>query len=669
MIAGGSLFKIAQLAGGGTGVAERLGGRRVYPNTIEPNERRLLNVVEEMALASGVPVPPVFMMKDEEGINAFAAGFSPSDAVIGVTRGCVEQLSRDELQGVIAHEFSHILNGDMRLNIRLIGILHGILLLGLIGRELLRIASFSGGSRRRNDSAMYLLLVGLVMMVLGFLGMFLGNLIKAAISRQREYLADASAVQFTRNPEGIAGALKRIGAAVFGSRLTSPRAAEISHMYFAEGVSTLFATHPPLAERIRRLDPQWDGKFPKPLTAAAVAGLAGEDAAGFVGEEAALLPTECAGRGGPPCGRPNRQSDRDSSSLRRRARGRDAAAGRRRGPRTVRRPGRDLCIAAWTSIPTFARCSSTRCKQLAEPDVYELTLKLIPAVDQLDVRAYLPLVDMTLPALRALSPSQYQEFTQCFIKLVQADKRLGLFEWTLHQILLRHLRPQFEHVRPPQIVYYGLQQLGEPCSVLLSTLARASQCDDQFAFESGAKLLPEVPVEFLPAERCRLNDLHAALEQLSQRRGEAARSAGRRCGGRDLCRLGSPRRRGRIAARHLRHARLPDAAALAGPARRGEAGRDHEPYRHVRRARAAGRPLAAAAQFFHQRGFSGSRNAAGGRRSDSRAPHRAAAASQWPVPASVAGVAHEAAARRGGQGDLSGHALVSRRRARRAAQS
>ncbi len=289
LIAGGSLFKIAQLSGGGTGVAERLGGRRIYPNSLEPNERRLLNVVEEMALASGVPVPPVFLMKDEEGINAFAAGFSPSDAVIGVTRGCVEQLSRDQLQGVIAHEFSHILNGDMRLNLRMIGVLYGIMLMGLVGRELLRFASFRGRRSQKNDPTIYFLLIGLAMLVLGFLGMFLGNLIKAAISRQREFLADASAVQFTRNPEGIAGALKRIGGAVSGSMLTNPRAAELSHMYFSSGVSSLFATHPPLAERIRRLDARWDGKFPPPLTAAAIKGLAGGDAAGFLGEEAALF--------------------------------------------------------------------------------------------------------------------------------------------------------------------------------------------------------------------------------------------------------------------------------------------------------------------------------------------------------------------------------------------
>ncbi len=212
MVAGGTLFKVVELrASGGTGVAARLGGHRLDPGDTKAGERRLLNVVEEMAIASGVPVPPVFLL-EESGINAFAAGYSTSDAVIGVTRGAVEQLSRDELQGVIAHEFSHILNGDMRMSIRLIGILHGILLLGLTGRILLRSMAYSGrgSSRDRGNGILLMLGIGVALLILGFVGTFLGGLMKAAVSRQREYLADASAVQFTRNPGGIAGALERI---------------------------------------------------------------------------------------------------------------------------------------------------------------------------------------------------------------------------------------------------------------------------------------------------------------------------------------------------------------------------------------------------------------------------------------------------------------------------
>jgi len=521
LIGGGSVYKIAQLAGGGTVLAERLGGRRIYPNATDQAEHRLLNVVEEMALASGVPVPSVFLLNDEKGINAFAAGFSPSDAVIGVTRGCAEQLSRDQLQGVVAHEFSHILNGDMRLNLRLIGVLHGILLMGLVGREILRLAGRGGGrsrSRRGNGTA-YLLLIGLAFLVVGFVGLFFGNLIKAAVSRQREFLADASAVQFTRNPEGIAGALKRIGAAVFGSRLTTPRAAEASHMYFAEGISGLFATHPPLEERIRRLDPQWDGQYPPPLPADAVAAIDAEEGAeglvGAISQEVAdeygrRVPAQVVGYAAAQVGNPTAIHHEYVQQL----------------LATIPQPIREAAHEPYGSravVYAFLldRDADIRAKQLrtleqsADENLFELTLRLTKPMTQLDMRARLPLIDLTLPALRSLSRPQYQEFARCFNELVRADQRLTLFEWALHQILMRHLRPQFEPVRPPQIRYYGLQRLAGPCSVLLSALARESQHDDQVAFSAGARHLPDVPVELLPREASGLNQLHDALQELS----------------------------------------------------------------------------------------------------------------------------------------------------------
>ena len=521
LIGGGSAYKIAQLAGGGTVVAERLGGRRIYPNTTDLTERRLLNVVEEMALASGVPVPPVFLLTEEKGVNAFAAGFSPSDAVIGVTRGCAEQLSRDQLQGVIAHEFSHILNGDMRLNLRLIGVLHGILLMGLVGREILRVAGRGGGRSRsrRGNGAAYLLIIGLAFLVVGFVGLFFGNLIKAAVSRQREFLADASAVQFTRNPEGIAGALKRIGAAVFGSRLTNPRAGEASHMYFAEGISGLFATHPPLDERIRRIEPHWDGKYPPPLPAAAVVGFqAEESAAGFIGaatktvpdEYGRLVPAEVVEHAAAQVGNPTEIHREYIQQLLATI------------PPQLREAAHEPYGArAVVYAALLDRDADIRAKQLhtleqtAEASVFELTLRLAKPMNQLDVRARLPLIDMTMPALRALSLPQYQQFARSFDQLVRADKRLGLFEWALQQILLRHLKPQFEPVKPPQTRYYGLQRLTGPCSVLLSALARESRHDDTAAFDAGARQLPDVPVELLPRETYGLNQLHDALGELT----------------------------------------------------------------------------------------------------------------------------------------------------------
>ncbi|HBJ37834.1 MAG TPA: hypothetical protein DDZ51_24370, partial [Planctomycetaceae bacterium] len=263
----GSLYQVTALRfGGGTRVAETVGGRQILGDTQDPAERRLMNIVEEMAIASGTPVPPVYLL-EEHAINAFAAGYLPGDAVIGVTRGAINTLSRDELQGVVAHEFSHILNGDMRMNIRMIGILHGILLLGLIGHILLRSIHFMGG-RSDNDKGragiiMAMVTAGLALIIIGGIGSFIGGLIKAAVSRQREYLADASAVQFTRNPSGISGALKRIGGFTKHGMLEHPNAGIASHMYFAqgiyEGLTGLLATHPPLEKRIRAIEPNWDG--------------------------------------------------------------------------------------------------------------------------------------------------------------------------------------------------------------------------------------------------------------------------------------------------------------------------------------------------------------------------------------------------------------------------
>lgn len=237
VVAIGSISKTAELAQGGSAVAEMLGGRLVNSNTIDPDERKLLNVVEEMALASGIPVPQVYVLDQEPGINAFAAGHSTSDAVVTVTRGCMKLLTRDELQGVIGHEFSHILNGDMRLNIRLMGTIFGILCLAVIGRVLLQMRS--GSSRDRNP----LPLLGLVLLAFGWIGVIFGRLIQAAVSRQREFLADASSVQFTRNPAGITGALKKIGGLSYGSKLQAAHADEASHMFFGTGADI------PLGER------------------------------------------------------------------------------------------------------------------------------------------------------------------------------------------------------------------------------------------------------------------------------------------------------------------------------------------------------------------------------------------------------------------------------------
>ena len=515
----GSLFKIGQLRGGGTTVAENVGGKRVSQNTTDPVERRLVNVVEEMALASGVPVPPVYLLPEEQGINAFAAGYSPSDAVVAVTRGTAEQLSRDELQGVVAHEFSHILNGDMRLNIRLIGVLHGILLLGLIGRFLLRSSFYSGNRRNSKDnSGAALLAIGLAMVVLGFVGSVCGNLIKAALSRQREYLADASAVQFTRNPGGIAGALKRIGAAVTGSRVQHSNASEMSHMYFStgvwEGFTGLMATHPPLPKRILALEPNWNGQFPAmPTTPIALTEVAG--AAGFAGASASVdeVPVEVVEQAADHVGNPTEIHRQYAFQLVRALPPEIVEA--------VHEPyGARAVIFALLLDETeeVRRAQMQALQETIKPDVVELTAKLAPTARQLDARVRLPLVDMSLAALRAMSKSQYVEFTAAFKKLVEADQRLGLFEWTLARVLMRHLHPQFEEAAAPRIAYYGLQRLGGPCSVLLSALAYAGNemKEARQAFAEAAEHLPKVKLELLPTGECGLHRLDKALTELTK---------------------------------------------------------------------------------------------------------------------------------------------------------
>ena len=269
VIACGTLYRRISLAGGGASVALSAGGREILPATRELNERRLLNIVEEIALASGVPVPRVFVLEGESGINAFAAGFALRDAAVAVTRGAMERLERDELQGVVAHEFSHILNGDMRLNSWLIGVLFGILVTSVAGRELMmlfRHVRFSGNKKGGGGGIVLLVfLSGLALWVIGSVGVFFARIIQSSVSRQREFLADASAVQFTRNPMGLAGALKRIGASHLANALQCPNRAELSHLLFssasASGFDGMFASHPLLVQRIRNLDPLFNGDF------------------------------------------------------------------------------------------------------------------------------------------------------------------------------------------------------------------------------------------------------------------------------------------------------------------------------------------------------------------------------------------------------------------------
>jgi Zn-dependent protease with chaperone function len=546
VVGGGSLFKVAQLRAGGKVVAEQLGGRLLHADTSDPTEQQILNVVQEMAIASGTPVPPVYLLDHEPGINAFAAGFTPSDAVIGITRGTAERLTRDELQGVVAHEFSHILNGDMRLNIRLIGILHGILIIGLLGYFVLRASLFSGyrrrGSRDQGGSAMAMLALGAGLTAVGFFGTFFGNLIKAAVSRQREFLADASAVQFTRHPDGIAGALRKIGGLSAGSSVQSPNAPEASHMFFGRatrGFSGMFSTHPPLEERIRRIDPSWDGALPEDVERAQVAP-APAAARGRMAGVSAMASGEGAGRTATAA---HAAVAHAVESV-----GQPSEAHIRYAARLVESLPEPLVSAAHEPYGARAvvyallldRQAEPRQQQLAhladaaDPGVYQATRRLAPLVAELDVRARLPLVEIALPALRELTPAQAAVFRQNVVALVRADHQIDLFEWSLHRILLHGLDAHRQAARPTSLrpasagpaAARTLPSAQAACEVLLSMLAHAGHPDAEgarHAFEQGWQALQMPRARLLPAADLRLEALDAALATLERAAPQAKR--------------------------------------------------------------------------------------------------------------------------------------------------
>ena len=425
-VLGGSLFKFFQLGGNGRRVAEALGGRMILPNTNDAMERKILNIVEEMAIASGNPVPPVYLL-DEPGINAFAAGTDRRNAVIGVTRGCIELLNRDELQGVVAHEFSHIHNGDMRLNMRLVAVLHGILLIGLIGSMMLRSA---GRHNRKNQNAQ--LGMGLALVVLGYCGVFFGNLIKAAVSRQREFLADASAVQFTRNPSGIANALKKIGGHSEHALLHNSRAAEFSHMYFSQGITSalglMMATHPPLALRIRKIQPRWDGAMitPQPLAEQSSEKTTTDGKKPVMAAGAAALMTAVD-----QVGATTPEQIEDAHVFIKGLPERIHAA--------AHEPFNCRALIFWLLLDRRNPQSLQKQWQLLREFQDSATLNAMEELRgdmaTLERSDNLRIIDLCLPALKTLSATQYQAFKKDLLRLIKADDEVSLFEWCLYRIV------------------------------------------------------------------------------------------------------------------------------------------------------------------------------------------------------------------------------------------
>ncbi|MDT8438659.1 MAG: M48 family metallopeptidase [Wenzhouxiangellaceae bacterium] len=511
-----SLFRMAQLRGGGAVVATELGGTLVEGNTTDPLRRRLLNVVEEMAIASGVPVPQVFVLEHEPGINAFAAGWSPTDAVVAVTRGALETLNREELQGVIAHEFSHVFNGDMRLNIRLMGVLFGILIIALVGRKMLSSMRYTVSRNRRNNGG-FIIVIALAVMIIGYIGLFFGRWIQAAVSRQREFLADASAVQFTRSPDGIAGALKKIGATANGSQVVA-NTDEVGHMLFASALSgRLLATHPPLVDRIRKLEPGFQpGDF---KTIAQQLAQASQRQAAEREQAAAAADSRPSGTALPGV--------------------MGGALGEALGPSlgdVIGVPGVEQLLLAGALLQQIPEPLSRRAHgdesasevlllllldddaELRERQLLAIATacggdseaavrELYGAYPALPPEQRLPLLELAMPALRRRPESQLVRLMRLVDELVQVDGRVSVFEYVFGRLLNHEIEQVLQPVRRAPGGRKRIADLADEIRMLLSLLAARAHPDDA----ATAKALYAVAVK-----RLGLDDAGPDVSELSE---------------------------------------------------------------------------------------------------------------------------------------------------------
>ncbi|NOQ70097.1 MAG: M48 family metalloprotease [Gammaproteobacteria bacterium] len=530
----GSVYKLVQLSAGGSVIAQHLGGVIIPRSSSDPLHKKILNIVEEMAIASGMPVPQVYIL-NEQGINAFAAGWKTTNVIIGITRGALERLRRDELQGVIAHEFSHIFNGDMRLNIRLIAILHGILMIGMLGRMILRSLRYVRSSRNNKGGGQAVLLIagiGGALAVVGYSGTFFGNWIKSLISKQREYLADASAVQFTRSSEGIANALKKIGGSIPGSALLATSVDEYSHAYFSKGDTGglsyfSFSTHPPLKERIFRIQPVWDGKY-------------------IFDEKQAVG-----------------QSENKSDSVKQQYKNRQD----RKTLATSLSASIGASVAINDAMNALDNIGEVSQKQIDAAHVWHQQLPdvvlanaespygaqalvlalLIDEKSEIEKQQYevlndilgelhahnvkqlqqvvtelagtqtLSLIDLVLPTLREMTIEQYQRFESCVQQLIVTDNKVNLREWIIQRLVLQHLREQYGLRKKPIAKYFVLGSAKYASELILSLLAYLEHPDEteaRLAFDTAKRSVAAGALSLVTKAAVSLDSLNAAMDEL-----------------------------------------------------------------------------------------------------------------------------------------------------------
>lgn len=508
----GTVRDLIRLGGGGRAVADLVGARRINASTTDPEERKLVNVVEEMSIASGTPRPQLYVMDGETAINAFVAGYRPTEAVLVVTKGALQKLSRDELQGVIGHEYSHILNGDMRLNIRLWAILSGILLIGQIGHFMLRSLRHSGRSsgRGRGQGTGVILMLGLALFVIGYIGLFFGRLIKAAVSRQREFLADASSVQFTRNPDGIAGALWRIREDAGGSVLMNEHAEDMSHLCFGSSMhfflDSLFATHPPLAQRIRAVSPGFQARQRQrsAVTTAGAQSTSPMPAAGLAATPAQIAtsvgtvsPAQLEHAGAVHASMPAAVLE----SLHDGAGAREVIYG--------------LILAA-TPDKSAQEVTGAVISGHAGAGSLENARRHARVISELGPGVRLPIINMAMPELQILEGEVRQEFLEVVTAAVQADRRFSLFEFVLVRLLQDHLADAAVGAHPAR--YFKYQHVLEELRLVFTLLARAGADDSEQAvktFRHVMGMFTKAMTAPAPDSACTVRNLGVALTKLA----------------------------------------------------------------------------------------------------------------------------------------------------------
>jgi Zn-dependent protease with chaperone function len=500
------VIKSVNLANGGSSIAEKLGGRLLIPAPGDSQERILRNVVEEMAVAAGVPAPQIYLLDKEKSINAFTAGHKPSNAVVAVTRGSLNKLNREELQGMVAHEFSHILNGDMRLNIRLIGYLFGITLISKIGYWIWRAVDDARGKGS-------LLLIGATALIaVGSIGAFFARIIQCAVSRQREFLADASAVQFTRNPEGVSGVLKKIGRYDSGSGIRSRNAPEVCHMFFSMAIQSMLATHPPLDERIRRIEPWFKGKMTE---FGFLRYEADTDASWKKFDSAVSKMTMNLKHAGGHVGRPaSRHVSYASDMLA------ELSHKIKNELESILGATAVACALLLSRAPEERKHQTRALKKYAPPEVYNHILCLETEVQKIAPIFYLPILELSIPTLRCMSPSQFAALQRYLQALIEADGKLTLFEFALKKMITYHLGSNYRSTAAERTITTW-KQLMPHLANLLSVLATADHektADSRGAFDAGVEKLKAAGVvqKASFSEQVSFNLVDTALDHLAR---------------------------------------------------------------------------------------------------------------------------------------------------------